>query len=88
MIIYDFNLVGITIGPDETDSPLIIDANAVLPLPTPLQSFQPIPRRNPQILKYLGPVENQQFSSGDPFDIPEPWHILVGKQRLGFAGAK
>ena len=31
-------------GPLETDSPLVVDPNTVLPFPIPLQPFKTIPR--------------------------------------------
>jgi hypothetical protein len=37
-----------------TEPPLIIDADAVLTAPVGVQSFEPIARRNSQILKLLG----------------------------------
>ena len=51
MIINNFNAVCTTIFPNETDSPLVIDTNRMLPFAIPAQLLQPIPGWNPQILK-------------------------------------
>jgi len=48
MIVNDFNLMHITAMPDETDAPLVIDLDAVLPFTITMQRLQPISRRNPQ----------------------------------------
>jgi hypothetical protein len=39
MIIRNLNVEGVTITPDEADAVLIIDPDAMLPLPVTLQSF-------------------------------------------------
>ena len=46
MIINNLNFVYAVISPFKTDSPLIIDANAVLPFACPLQRFKPIRGRD------------------------------------------
>ena len=37
MVIYDFNIIGIAALPSKTNSPLLIDADAVLSLPFAFQ---------------------------------------------------
>jgi hypothetical protein len=51
MVINHFYVQGILAVPAETHSPLIIDPDAMLPGPNLRQSFQPIPRRRPKVLK-------------------------------------
>src|SRR5947208_712296 len=50
MIVYNFNFVSVFAHPSETNSPLLVDADAMLPLPIPLERFQPVSGRNPQVL--------------------------------------
>lgn len=50
MIIDDFDLKSILLPPSEAYSPLITDANAVLPLALSLKCFQTIPWGNGQIV--------------------------------------
>jgi hypothetical protein len=51
MIINNFNFVCISIYPPETDAPLPIDANAVLPSTIAIQRFQPVAGDRRQIFK-------------------------------------
>ncbi len=51
VIIDNLHIVGGLFHPLEADSILVIDPDAVLPLPTPLQAFQPIAGRNCQRLQ-------------------------------------
>jgi hypothetical protein len=48
VIIHDFNLVGAIVMPYKTDSPLAIDADAVLTSAVALQGFELISGRDPQ----------------------------------------
>jgi hypothetical protein len=43
MIVNDLNVVGVTAAPQETYTPLIIDADTVLTFTVALQCFQAIP---------------------------------------------
>jgi len=43
MVVHDFNVQGVAIHPDEADSPLIVDPDAVLSYSVSLQRFE----RNP-----------------------------------------
>lgn len=88
MIIHDLDIVRITLSPDKADPSLIIDTNTVLSLPITLQSFQPISRRNPQITKRWGVVENQKLPSRNPFYATKPQYLLIEKQRFRLFGAK
>jgi hypothetical protein len=37
MVIYDLDILSISLGPSEADAPLVVDANAHLPCPIPFQ---------------------------------------------------
>jgi hypothetical protein len=52
MIVGDFDIKSIPVSPSETDSPLVVDSNAVLPRTIAFQSLQPITGRNLQIRQY------------------------------------
>ena len=69
MIIYDFNLLGASIVPDETHPPLIIDADAVLPSAAAFQRLEPIPRRRRQIRKLLRLMYLTQLALRHPLDL-------------------
>ena len=72
MVIDDLNLVGIPITPDETNSPLVIDADAVLPSPVAVQGFQPVSRWHAQVL--------QRPSTVQVFELAPGCVLQVGRQ--------
>jgi len=43
VVVDDFDGVRVPIFPDEADAPLVIDADAMLALPLPLESFERLP---------------------------------------------
>jgi hypothetical protein len=49
MVIADFNVVRIAFGKAETDAPLVVDGNRVLPLAVALQCVQTVAWRGPKI---------------------------------------
>jgi len=51
MVIDDFNLIGVSVPPLETDPPLIVDPDAVLSAPVDGQGFQAMGRRDTQIIQ-------------------------------------
>ena len=51
--------------PYKTDAPLIVNANAVLPFSIVFQCFEPIGRRNSQVIQHLRFVQHEQFSQSD-----------------------
>ena len=57
MVINNFNGVCIAIFPGETDAPLVINTNAVLPGPATFQGFQAIGRRHSHIIQSFRTVE-------------------------------
>jgi hypothetical protein len=56
MIVDNLYPVGIFLSPLETDSPLVINPNAVLPRTISRELFQPVRGRNPKILKRYGTI--------------------------------
>ena len=69
MIIHDFYFVRLPLTPFETNSPLIVDAYAVLSSPFSLQRFQSVARRYPQSRQIGRGVNHPQFSHGNPVDF-------------------
>nr|WP_310778989.1 hypothetical protein [Candidatus Palauibacter scopulicola] len=62
MVVDDLDVVRVSGAPEETDPPLLVDANAVLIGPIALQFLQPIARRHPEIRKINGRVEHPELS--------------------------
>jgi hypothetical protein len=49
VIVNNFYIIGVSVPPAETDTPLIVYPNAVLPLPTAGQGLKSVPRWNPEV---------------------------------------
>lgn len=58
MVIDQFHVKSVVIMPDKTYTPLVINADAVLPFSIAFQSFQPVSGRNTEI-KQAGSVVKQ-----------------------------
>ncbi len=85
MVIHNFDIAHIAIFPSEANSPLIIDANAVLPLPVAFQRFKLIAGRLPEILKGSGTVQIEQFAPRLPFKGLKADNTAIIKKRGGVA---
>jgi len=75
MVVDDFNLKDTAIIPAETNSPLVIHSNAVLPFPVTLESFEPICRRNSEIIQTFGSIQHRELAKGDRDDRIEPTRL-------------
>ena len=64
MVIHDCNSVRVAVLPYEANSPLLIDADAVLALPIAFQFFQVVARRHLQIGQRSRPVQVFELPPG------------------------
>ena len=62
MVVNDLDVMRITVVPAETHTPLLVDANAVLPGSLAFQLLQPIARGNSDIVELLRRVDGNEFS--------------------------
>jgi hypothetical protein len=69
MVVYNFNFVGVSGHPFETNSPLLVDSDAMLPFPVALQGFQCVSRRNPEIFEPNCGIQELQFMQGLLLDV-------------------
>lgn len=69
MIIDDLDLVGIGILPAETDPPLVIHPDAMLPRPIALELLEPIAGRDAEVLERLRGVEGNQLPEHDSAEL-------------------
>ena len=69
MVVDDLDLPGIAVAPYETDAPLLVDANAVLPPAVAPQGFQPVAGRRPQIFEPSGRLDRQEPGPRPPLDL-------------------
>jgi hypothetical protein len=88
MIIDNFDVLRSAISPDETDSPLLVDSDAMLTSPIADQSLHPVSRNHRHIFQFLGVVEHSQFPSRYLRDIAELSAALSMKQLLGVLAAE
>jgi hypothetical protein len=85
VIVYDFNVMGATIAPNETDPPLIVNPYAVLAFSVSGEGFQSVSRRNAEIVNIDATVQHPQFPQGGLLNSRrQPSRILAMKDRLRF----
>jgi hypothetical protein len=85
VVINDLDFHGVTILPNETDSPLIVDSNAVLSSSVALQLLQPVRWRYPKRIQIASRGKNLQFSRSQTLNVPrQPSREPATKDSLGF----
>jgi hypothetical protein len=57
MVIDDLDVPGFAVPPNKANAPLLVDPNAVLPLPVAAQGFQAIAGRRRQIVESLRRID-------------------------------
>lgn len=70
MIIRNLDPLGISIDPDKTHSPLIINPDAILAFTLSFQGLETVGRRYPQIIQGSGVADHAQLAPGDFLNIP------------------
>ena len=88
MIVHDFDRVNVAVSTFKANTPLNVDANAVLPLPVPLQALQPVSRQIPERLQVGRGIQDVQFSQGGSLDRLEPAHRFPAEEALGVRAAE
>jgi hypothetical protein len=66
VVVNDLNVFRASLGPPEADSELIVDANAVVALPVPLERLKPITWRHSQVLESLRGIKSLKFTRSNP----------------------
>jgi hypothetical protein len=82
VIVGELYLVGLPVAPSETDSPLIVDPDAVLTFPVPAQNLEAVARDGAQLVETLCRMEHLELPPG-PRDEPmvDAPHIAALEQR-------
>jgi hypothetical protein len=80
VVVYNLNVVCVAIPPNETDSPLIVDANAVLSSTVALERFEMVARWNTKFLQRPGSVQVEQLPPRDALHGLEPEHGPILEQ--------
>jgi hypothetical protein len=84
VVVNDFNVGRTSVCPSKANPKLIIDADAVLPLPVRLQRLEPIAGWDPEVLQDVGLVQLVQSTPGSS---PEVRRTDLGS-RLGPCGVE
>lgn len=90
MIVHDLNIARASgpVRPDEADTPLLIDANGVLPCPIAPKGFQPVAGQVSEIGEGRGRIQNREPAFGlglealkgpNKFASREAFRLLVPK---------
>jgi hypothetical protein len=83
MVIDDLDIVGARSTPAEADTPLVVDADAVLPCTATRQRFQPVAGRSAQVVKASGNLELPQLpacDAGDSLESPNTFAKSEGSR--------
>jgi len=81
MIVDDLDFMRSVCSPDETDAPLIVDADAVPAFPVCSERFQPIARRDSEFVKVDGSGKLIELPKSDRQDIA-PAPALAGQEEI------
>lgn len=84
MVVNDLDIHGPNVCPDKAQSPLHVDADAVLALPILLQRFKMVAGWRTKEIERLSRVELSQFSLCNRCErLESPW-VLAFEESLGF----
>jgi len=82
MIIRNLHVVGVSVAPHKTDTPLVVDAYTVLPRTVTFQLMNSVTRRHFQIHQAFGRMQHQQLSSRWLSNVHELTNILIVEKPL------
>jgi hypothetical protein len=85
VVVHDLDLLRFAVFPDEADSILIVDTDAVLPPSITGQSLKVIPGKRAQVVESLGCVKLRELALCYAGDAPKPARRVSLKERLGVA---
>jgi hypothetical protein len=88
VIVHDLNFVSIPLAPDEAQTPLVVNPNAVLPPSVAMQSFQAISGRCCQIAQFRGAIQLPELAPRDVLDRLKAAARLPAVKSLGFRAAE
>ncbi len=89
MIVHNLHLISVSFAPAKTDSPLFVDANAVLPSAISRKLLQMIARGNSKIVEYLRGVQQCKLALCGPYEVGgKTRRELALKDFLSLAGTK
>ena len=86
VVIDNFNIrrTGGTFWPFEANTPLVVDADAVLAFPAALQGLEPVSRQNCKVAEREGRFEPVQLQTGGALDAREGFDTFSGREGSSF----
>jgi hypothetical protein len=84
VVVDNFDLPGISIPPFKADTPLVINANAPLPLPIATELLEAVPRRLGKLFDTVHALDLPEFAKGDSFNRGKTARMEPLEQPLGF----
>jgi hypothetical protein len=69
VVVAEFDIAGVSFLPDETDAPLVVDADGMLAGASPFERFEPVAGRNAQVLQSRHGVDQEQLDDCSLRDI-------------------
>src|ERR1019366_4946360 len=88
VIVHDLNFVSIALAPNEAQTPLVVNANAVLSLSAAMQSFQAISGGRCPIAQFGGAIQLPKLAPRDVLDRLKAAARLPAGKSLGFRAAE
>jgi len=88
VIICNLHVVGVSVAPHKTDTPLVVDAYTVLPRTVTFQLMKSVTWRHSQIRQTFGRVEHQKLSSRWLSNVHELTNILIVEKPLRVGALK
>jgi hypothetical protein len=88
VIVHDLDFVSIALAPNEAQTPLAVNANAVLSLSAAMQSFQAISGGRCPIAQFRGAVQLPELAPRDVLDRLKAAARLPAVKSLGFRAAE
>jgi len=88
MVIDDFHFVAVASAPDETDAPLVIDADRVLTCTVAIESLELVSRGRSQKAKLARGVYLEEFPKGHTFNRTGAFATVVKEKLLRVATAE
>jgi hypothetical protein len=88
VIVHDLNIVCIPFTPNEAETPLVVDSDAIFPCSVAVQSFQAISGRRNQVSQFRGAVQLPKLPARDMLDGLKASDRLPMVKSPGFGGAE
>ncbi len=89
MIIADFDIIGISPGPAEADSPLVVNSDTPLAFSLASELLKPIRRRDSEESQGCRSMNLRQFAKANPLNIRrQPRRKRTLENLLGILGPK